>query len=602
MYDEIIELLKQNRAKLKNIDGNWEQNDYSINRNVDAEFFSELSKIDLKKVKNKSQFFSLINEFAVQTVDRTVQKVSHFSAISDSDFGHDLRISELYLKDSMKNFINNLGNNIPLAIFYKTQIDYLSSDLKTTSWGEQYVNELFNNVSYEQLSNSLEKRVDSASWSLYWNEEFQNNRDMIKYAISRDCNEINSVPSNIKEDKKFMLELLEINPNCYFGMSSTIKSDENVAKFIIRKDWRQFASFADNSLRNESFLRKCNLGDEDIKMIMESINNEKQSTNLINEYQKNNQNSSKLVFDTETYKCSSFLEGLSKCNSNEDIKKYVDSIVNSFPHDENTPKIIGASENIFSKASYTNDGEYNGFIDPTIKISNATLGYSYHIYDRDYLYSFAYGVRSLNLPNDTNLLPYVMKYLDSYFGFKKDNVDRREDILYNFAVAHAEEFYKQNGIPIDKNLDAVDKMQISGEFPLSALKGTYSAECMERSALAQNIMKLCGYNSSIMYGECESRNQNEGHCWNSIYDKDGNILIIDYSNTVFSYKNGQFIGREPYANAISNANYLAQDGLLEMPDYHYENGKRVRDNKNRKYAIGKTMKMANELTAENKSK
>lgn len=604
MYDEIIEQLKQNRLKLKNIDGNWEQNDYSINRDADAEFFSELSKIDLRKVKNKSQFFSLLNEFAVQTVDKTVQKVSHFSTVSDSNFVHDLRINELYLKDLMDNFINNLGSNIPLAFFYKTQIDYLSRDLKTTPWGEQYVNELFNNkknVSYEQLSSSFEKIIESTSWSLYWNEEFQNSKDMIKYAISRDCNEINNVLSNIKEDKEFMLELLQINPNCYFGMSSTIKSDENIAKFIIRKDYRQFALFADNSLRNESFLRECNLGDEDIRMIMESINNDKQSTNLINEYQKINQNSSRFLFDTETYKCSSFLEGLSKCNSNEDIKKYVDSIVDSFPHD-NTPKTIGTSKGIFSKVSYKNDGEYNGFIEPETKISNASLGYSYHIYDRDYLYSFAYGIKKLDMPNDTNLLPYIMKYLDSYFGYKKDNVAQQEDILYNFAVAHAEEFYKKNGISLDKSIDAVDQMQISGEFPLSALKGTHSAGCMERSALAQNIMKLCGYNSSIMYGECESRGQNEGHCWNSIYDKDGNILIIDFSNTVFSYKDGKFIGIEPYANSVSSADYLAQDGLIEMPDYHYENGKRVRDSKNRKYAIGKKIKMSNELTTENKSK
>lgn len=566
MDDEIIELLKQNRGKLKTIDGKWEQNDYSINSDVDAEFYSQLGKIDLKSVRNKTQFFSLINELAIQTVNRTVKKVSHFSIISDSDFGHNLRINQLYLKDLMDNFINNLGKNIPLAKFYKTQIDYLSRDLKTAPWGEQYVNELFNNIGYEQLSSSLEKMVDSTSWSLYWNEEFQNNRDMIKYAINRDCNEINNVPSNIKEDKQFMLELLEANPDCYFGMSSTMKADE------------------------------------DVRILLESINNYRQNTPTMNNSQNTDQKSSKQVFDTEVYKCNSFLEGLSKCNSNEDIINFVDGIVNSFPHDENTPEQIGASGSFFSKTSYANNGEYNGFIDPLIKISNATVGFSYHIYDRDYLYSFAYGLRKLNLPIDTNLSPYVMKFLDSYFGFPKDNIDRRDDVLYNFAVAHAEEFYKKYNIPVDQDMGAVNQMQMTGDFPLSALKGTYSAQCVERSALAQNIMKLCGYNSSIMYGDCESRGQNEGHCWNSIYDKDGNILIIDFSNTVYSYKDGQFFRREPYAYAVSSADYLAQDGLLEMPDYHYENGKRVRDNKSRKYAIGKTMNMIDEITTRHNSK
>lgn len=602
MNDEIIEILKRNRENLKTINGKWQQNDYSINSDVDTEFFSKLSTIDLKNTKNKTKFFQLINELATQTVDRTVKKVSKFSTISDSDFEHDLRINELYLKDLVDNFINNLGKNISLAKFYKTQIDYLSRDLKNTPWGEQYVNELFNNIAYEQLSSSLEKMVDSTSWSLYWNEEFQNNRDMIKYAISRDCNEINNVPNNIKEDKQFMMELLETNPDCYFGMSSTIKADEDVAKFIISKDWRQFVLFADDSLRNEEFLKKCNLTAEDIKMLLESINNYKQNTPSISNSQNTNQKSPKTLFDAEAYKCSSFLEGLSKCNSNEDIKKFVDSIVDSFPHYENTPEQIGTSENFYSKTPYINDGEYNGFIDPTIKISNATVGFNYRIYDRNYLYSFAYELRKLNLQSNTNLLPYVMRFLDLYFGFPKDNIDRRDDVLYNFAVVHAEEFYKKYNIPIDEDMGAVNQMQLNGDFPLSALRGTYSAQCVERSALAQNIMKLCGYNSSIMFGDCESRGQNEGHCWNSIYDMAGNILIIDFSNTVYSYKNGQFYRREPYYYAVSSADYIAQDRLLEMPDYHYENGKRVRDKLNRKYAIGKTMNMSDEMATGNKSK
>lgn len=601
MNEEIIELLKQNRDKLNPIDGNFEQNDYSTNTDIDNEFYSELSKIDLKNVKNKTQFFSLINELAKTTVDKTVSKVSKFSAVSDSLWGHDLKISELYLKDLVDKLMKNISVNIPLAKFYKTQIDYLASDLKTHHWGEQFVNELLSKIGYEQISQSVEKMVDSTSWSLYWNEDYKNNKDMIKYAISRDPNEINNVPDNLKEDKQFMMELLEINPNCYFGMSSAIKSDKEIAKFIIYKDWRQFVGFADDSLKNEQFLNECNLETEDIKTILESIEEYKPNVKQDNS-QDTNQKPSNQVFDTEAYKCSSFLEELNKCNSNEDIVKFVDSIVNRFTHDESAPEQIGTSGSFFSKTAYTNGGTYNGFIDPSIKISNATTGFSYHIYDRDYLYAFALGIRKLNLPSDTNLLPFVMKYLDSYFGFPKDNIDRRDAVLYNFAVSHAEEFYKKYNIPIDEDMGAVDQMQLSGDFPLSALKGTFSAQCVERSALAQNIMKLCGYNSSIMYGDCESRGQNEGHCWNSIYDKDGNVLIIDFSNTVYSYKDGQFFKREPYAYTVSGVDYLAQDGLLEMPDYHYENGKRVRDNKNRKYAVGKTMNMQDEMTTGNKSR
>lgn len=312
-----------------------------------------------------------------------------------------------------------------------------------------------------------------------------------------------------------------------------------------------------------------------------------------NATQDSNSKSPKPVFDPEAYKCSSFIEGLNKCNSKEDIIKYVDSIVDSFPHNDGTPDRIGTSGNMFSNISYTNNGEYNGFIDPSIKITNATFGYSYHIYDRDYLYAFAYGIRKQNFSSDQSLLPYVMKYLDVYFGFPEDNIDRRDNVLYNFALLHAEEFYKKHNIPIREEMGAVNQMQLLGDFPLSALKGTYSAQCIERAALAQNIMKLCGYNSSIMYGDCESKEQIEGHSWNSIRDKDDNILIIDYSNTVYSYKNGVFKERIPYSNSISGAEYLAHDGIIEMPDFNYVDGKRVRNNYNRKYAVGKTISNQN---------
>ena len=130
MSEDIIEFLKQNREKLKTIDGNYEQNNYSVNSAVDDEFYSQLSKIDLKSVKNKTQLFSLINELAIKTVDKTVKKMSSFSTISDSDWGHDLRISELYLKDVVDNFIKNVNTNILLAKKEIDKLDELIVDMK----------------------------------------------------------------------------------------------------------------------------------------------------------------------------------------------------------------------------------------------------------------------------------------------------------------------------------------------------------------------------------------------------------------------------------------------------------------------------------------
>ena len=308
----------------------------------------------------------------------------------------------------------------------------------------------------------------------------------------------------------------------------------------------------------------------------------------------------KQVFDQEAYKCESFLEGLNRCKTPEEVRRYVDSIVDGFKPSENDPDTIGTGV-FFSRDAYVNNGQYDGFINPQMKILNGTLGYAYHIYDREYLYLFAIGIRNMNLPNDTCLLPYVMKMLDSYFGFPKDSVDRREDYFYDFAVKHAEEFYKEHGIPIDENMGAVDQMQMRGDFPLSILRGVYEAQCMERAALAQNLMKMCGYNTSIMYGDCESRGHSEGHAWNVLYDKNGNVMIMDFSNTVFLYENGQFARRNPYSCKLSRESFLSQEGDLDLPDYHYEDGKLVRESTNRKYHIGKRV-MYNDMEDGGKAK
>lgn len=439
--------------------------------------------------------------------------------------------------------------------------------------------------------------IDSIFWRLSWNEEFQNDKDKIQYAVSKDANEIYYVSSNIKEDKQFMLELLETNPNCYFGMTQAIKADEDVAKFIIHKDWRQFVSFADGSLKNEDFLKKCNLPDEDIKMLLKAINDfhkDKQINNLHDNIQKTTTS----VFDPEAYNCSNFLTELNKCKNAPEVKAFIDTIVNSFQYPKNTPKMIGSS----SSQLFLNNGIYDNFINPQIAICPQVIisnGFRYHIYDNEYLYDFAIGIRKMNLSANANLLPMVMKFLDSYFGFPKNSEDMREDTLYNWALNHAEDFLKKQHIPIKPEFDAIDQIQIGGYYPISALKGTFSAQCTERGTLAQNILKICGLRSFVMFGECESRNATDGHCWNAIADSNGNLLLIDYSNTVYSYKNGKFFKREPYSYVVNHADYLAHDGFLEFPDYHYEDGKRVADNGTRKYAIGKQLSSVYDLEAGN---
>lgn len=295
----------------------------------------------------------------------------------------------------------------------------------------------------------------------------------------------------------------------------------------------------------------------------------------------------KRTFDGEAIKCHSFIEGLNRCTSDEEIKAYVDSIVDAFPPDD--VRELGTKA-MFSKEAYSNNGHYNGFIGENVKLSNSTIGYSYHIYDRDYLYDFASKVRGMNLLDGKEIIPYVIDYLNGYFGYPKDDVDRREDVLYDYALKHAEDFYKKHGIPLAKGFDNYsEQMQLDGSFPISALKGTYSAQCIERAAIAQNILKMCGYNSSIVYGDIQLGRRVNGHCWNSISDKEGNVMLVDYSDVVLAYENGSYSYMKPYIYTISKEDYEKNGGTISLPDYRIEDKKRIPNQSIRKYAAGKSL-------------
>lgn len=306
-------------------------------------------------------------------------------------------------------------------------------------------------------------------------------------------------------------------------------------------------------------------------------------------------------FDISEYKCPKFLTGLNKCNTKDEVISYVDGIVDDLSTAD-VPKRIGTSGFFSTGNVYLNDGKYTGFITPSIKISSSNIGYCYHIYDRDYLYSFALGIRGRNLPTDTSLFPYVMPYLDFYFGFPKDGIDRREDVLYNYALNHAEEFYANhpNIHRYENDATCAQQMQISGEFPISAFKGTFTAQCSERATLAQNILKMCGYNSVVMYGDCKSDGISGGHAWNGLIDKSNNLFLMDFSYTTSSFDNDKFLGRVPFYCSVSSEYLMNHDEVIEVADYHYENGEQIIEDTKRVYAVGKSMTNNNEYKPSNK--
>lgn len=297
--------------------------------------------------------------------------------------------------------------------------------------------------------------------------------------------------------------------------------------------------------------------------------------------------------DIEINTQESFLDELNKCNTPEEVQQYIDKIVNRIEEQQTFTKLIGARKGMnLTGALYQDGGYYDKYISPETQIINDTIGSGFHIYDRDYLYQFANGIKSLNLNTASNVLQYIMPFLDKYFGLPKDQVDRREDTFWEVCEPYAENFYKKKGIAYDELFDsAIQYMQYNGEFPLSALKGKNVAQCVERSCLAQNILKMCGYESSINFGEAESRGKTEGHAWNVIRYDNG-YLLIDFSNTVHEIENGNVVGRKPFSFNLSIQDfeeYKSGKKNLIARDFHYEKGKKVWESVNRIYAVGRSI-------------
>ncbi len=98
----------------------------------------------------------------------------------------------------------------------------------------------------------------------------------------------------------------------------------------------------------------------------------------------------------------------------------------------------------------------------------------------------------------------VLETIDEFFG-GRDNISERMDYYY---PAELEEESKNNKI--------------------SNLKGTGAAMCVERAALAQNLLKSLGINSFYKSSGIIKNNKEEQHCYNLI-EFNGKYYIFDSS-------------------------------------------------------------------------
>ena len=211
-----------------------------------------------------------------------------------------------------------------------------------------------------------------------------------------------------------------------------------------------------------------------------------------------------------------FITLINKCETDEDIKKVVDGIVDKLSSEK---KYNQEEIGLHLGGRAHNHGFCDSFVTPDIKIKWDNWESGYHIYDRDYLYDFAKIIKKQNINENINPLRLsllVGRYLEYYFKRPSHNNDYRGKILEEYSRLHAEEFYKSHNIPLQGEFTPEQQMDICGDFPITVFKGTGCAKCCEWSLLAQNLLKMIGFDSICLFGYAMNDGKTESHVWNVI--------------------------------------------------------------------------------------
>lgn len=201
------------------------------------------------------------------------------------------------------------------------------------------------------------------------------------------------------------------------------------------------------------------------------------------------------------------LEILATLKSPEEIKKYVDQVIEEVINSTKHEDVIG----------WEHTTPHKGFIDKNTTISNVD---SYCKIDSNrYAYLYAAGLSKNKITNLATASNLIYSFIVRYFGLDGDE-EKRQQI-----------YYKTN-------------TQIPD---ISVLEGKNCAVCAERAALAQNLFSLLGYETYYIVGNVN----NYPHAFNVI-NVNGRYLLYDASKDVPVKVDGKITGYNYYSAVLSD--------------------------------------------------
>lgn len=245
-----------------------------------------------------------------------------------------------------------------------------------------------------------------------------------------------------------------------------------------------------------------------------------------------------------------FLEKVLNAKTDEELEELVSFEIAKLNEENNEDKVLGfVLDDRLCKP-------YNGFIgkNSRIKFSNFSM-ITYAIKNDDYLYEFTKLFKKSGLKNKGQLVFFLNKYLDYYFGNINSN-DLREAYFYKKLESTETD---------DEYLDMINS------FDLSDFKKKGIAMCTERSALAQNILSLFEFDSYYCMGYFNNGDKTDGHCYNIVRTVNG-YRLVDFSVGVLQYSDS-FEINVPFIADISTFDFekfMSKDYEFTLENFEYE--------------------------------
>lgn len=167
--------------------------------------------------------------------------------------------------------------------------------------------------------------------------------------------------------------------------------------------------------------------------------------------------------------------------------------------------------------------EIHGFIPSTTVLKKMSFDFTgFVLDDREYYRDIVDYIRNANEKtayNNNYIMMVIQCKIAQYLGIIGNELNRNK--LYDSAV----------------NFEDEEQEFISKTLSIKDFQNNGTAMCVERSAMAQNILAFLGYDPMLVMGYISSDKgvTNEAHAYNCII-RDGKAMLVDFTNPI--YKDG----------------------------------------------------------------